>query len=186
MPEDSASPLLSDDLHEIGTRVVDMLNQIGFLYRFPALAGVTLACITQHVGPLRKLLQDCEHDRVTLGRKQSSDGYAAGSVERADPLIAAYDYAVQGFRAFLRHLTAAVADSPDTSPAERSALAEICDYDAPDPQRILILKDLIDAHGEHAAAAALREFQPMDEQDWQGFRMVLFFFLLEIEKTRNH
>lgn len=36
-----------------------------------------------------------------------------------------------------------------------------------------------------AVAGASKGFQPVSDEDWQGFRIVLFFFLLELEKAQN-
>ncbi len=183
MPQESASPLLSPDLHEIGTRLVDLLNQTGFLYRFPEFAGVTLACMAQHFTPARKLLESCEPDRKQIGHKESPEGYSIGKIERSDPLAAAYDYALEGYRTFVNHLKRVAAESTDASGQECNALSQVGDES--DPQRILECKTLIETYSERAAADAQKEFHPIDEQDWQGFRMILFFFLLELEKARK-
>ncbi len=182
----ASRPMLTADLHEIGTRLVDLLNQTGFLYRFPEFAGVTLACIAQHIEPTEALLTACKGARVRLGRSQSNDGYNVGGVTREDPLEAALQYALSGYRTFARHLQAIVADDADIAPADRQALIEALPGDRPgDPQQILHIKELIEARSKVVIEQAASDFEPMAEADWQGFRMVLFFFLIELEKCRQ-
>lgn len=183
MSNGSSTPLFSRDLHEIGTRLVDLLNQTGFLYRFPGVAGVTLACIAQHFDTLERLLAGCESRREALGESQSRDGYTVGGVNRPDPLMAAFDYACRGYRAFVDHLKA-VASARSMPEADRAAITAICEArPAAAPQDFLSRRELIETMSEQAASEAAREFQVISEQDWQGLRIVLFFFLLELEKT---
>ncbi len=186
MSKESTSALFSPDLHEIGSRIVDLLNQTGFLYRFPALAGVTLACIAQHLDPMRALLGAHRQERESFGRRQSPTGYTVGSITQADPVGAAFDYAETGYRTFLRHLKRVASQSPAATPDDLSAIARVCDdRDPPGAEFVLRHKDVIESFSDEVVSVASAEFQPLAEDDWQGLRMVLFFFLLELEKDRN-
>ncbi|NOT01670.1 MAG: hypothetical protein HOP29_13695 [Phycisphaerales bacterium] len=186
-PPDRPS-LFSAELHEIGARLVDLMNQTGFLYRFPSFAGVTLACIVQHVDPLRRLLQSVEPRRVAAGRDESPDGYSAGDVGGPDPLVAAYDHALRGLDAFLAGLAEVVKEHTErggsSAGRELSVLARICaEGSSVTPAAILEIKDAIDECGERAAARALRRFQPLTELEWQNLRMVIFYFLLNLQRS---
>lgn len=182
-----ATPLFGSRLHELGTRLVDLLNQTSFLYRFPSVAGVTLACISQHLDPVRRLLGACEPERSALGRSQSSAGYSVGTFLAPDPLAAAYDYAATGFRCFQDGLGQVAATVPgawtDVSAEDIAAFARICRQDeVPDPHALLAVRELIERHSEQAAQRALSRFQPMPDLEWQRLRMTIFYFLLELEK----
>ena len=68
----------------------------------------------------------------------------------------------------------------------RRALLEALPVERPgDPQRILEVKDLIESYSKAAIEQAGTAFEPLAEADWQGFRMVLFFFLVELEKCQR-
>lgn len=180
--------LFSDDLHEIGTRLVDLLNQTGFLYRFPSFAGVTLACIVQHVDPLRRLLRSIESRRDALGRDEAPGGYTAGDVQGTDPLIVAYQHAVCGLEAFLAGLAEVVKERTEgagsSAGRELSVLARICaEGTGVTAAAILEIKEALDESGEQAAARAVRRFQPLSELEWQNLRMVIFYFLLNLQRS---
>ena len=179
-----STSILSSDLHEIGTRLVDLLNQTGFLYRFPDLAGVTLACIAQHIEPIDRLLDKYRDERESLGRQQSADGYSIGDITRLDPIQAAFDYTLEGYGAFVRHFQRLADADPELPASDRQALMDCLPPEQPrDPAGILECKDLIDARSGAAIREAVGEFQPLAQEDWQGFRMVLFFFLIELQKS---
>lgn len=183
-----SDPLFSTELHEIGTRLVDMLNQAGFLYRYPSLSGVTLACICQHIGPMQRLLASSEEARIALGREKSPQGYTVGCGSGADPLSAAFDYAMAGFRVFLRHVAAVAAkeESDDSSGGGLELLKEVCDATRPPAaQAILRVKDLIESHGERASKDAASDFQPLEDMESQRVRHEIFYFLLDLEKRRK-
>ena len=187
MPDRPPSPraegdaMLSPDLHEIGTRLVDMLNQVSFLHRFPALAGVTLACINQHLDPMRRLLRGFEADRLLLAQKKHPDGCVAGSVRGDDLLSAAFEYAVAGYRTFLECLceTAAASDSESVSALKRLTETPLTSH----PQMVLDLKDEIERFSEVAAERAAARFEPMDDLQWQKLRIDIFYFLLDLERA---
>lgn len=190
MVSDSASngsSLFSPELHEIGIRVVDMLNQTGFLYRFPGFAGVTLACISQHIAPMKRLLRSCEQARRELGKEQSGGGYALGKVSGPDPLIASLDYTVQGLRTFLSALSriagkAKIADHAGSSCDIDALIKTFDESNAPHPETILELKEVIESFSEEAAREASKSFEPMADLEWQKFRMVIFYFLMDLQK----
>lgn len=182
------SSLFTAQAHEIGTRLVDMLNQTGFLYRFPAFAGVTLACISQHIEPMTRLLRSCEQARLKLGMEKSAGGYSVGPINGPDPLGAAFEYACLGMRTFMQSLAHLSRQSHDAGEAgtqdELAAFIGTCgDQAAPDPKGILRLKDTIETYSEAAAKVASGSFQPMTEIEWQEFRMVIFYFLLDLQKA---
>ena len=173
--------LLSPNLHEMGTRLVDMINQISFLHRFPALAGVTLACINQHFDPMKQLLHACERDRLALAGQKHPNGYAAGPVRGDDLLSAAFDYAVKGYRTFLECL----AETADASPSENTlALKRLSEAPlASRPQAVLDLKDVIETYSDAAAKKAAARLKPMDDLEWQKLRIDIFYFLLDLERA---
>ena len=63
-------------------------------------------------------------------------------------------------------------------------MIRICDASpSPDANEILKLQDVIEPLGEAAAKAASVSFQPMIDIEWQKFRMVIFYFLLDLERA---
>jgi hypothetical protein len=165
-PEES--PLFSGDVHDIGTRLVDLLNQVSFLYRFPALAGVTLASITQHITPLRRLLDEHADKIAKLAKHAYPQGTNVGAFSGPDPLNTSYDYAVAGLGAFL------------------DALEPLCSAgNLSTAQQCLDAKDAIEKHSERAAVQASEQFKPMAEAEGQLVRMVVFYFLLDLEKMHK-
>lgn len=173
--------MLSPNLHEMGTRLVDMLNQVSFLHRFPTLAGVTLACINQHLDPMKQLLEGCERDRLALAGEKHPKGYAAGPVRGEDLLSAAFDYAVKGYRTFLECL----AEASVASPSETTlALKRLCEAPLVSrPQAVLDLKDVIESYSEAAAKEAAVRCEPLEDLEWQKLRIEIFYFLLDLEQA---
>ncbi len=194
MPNDppasmSDKSMFSPDIHEIGTRLVDILNQTGFLYRFPAFSGVTLACICQHIAPLQRLFAACEVERSRAIQSAAGKSFTAGNVTGPDPLAAGFDHAQAGWGAFL----SALADQAnrargETQPAKHADLDEIiacCHAGASaDPAAFLRLKDTIESLADDAVAEAKSRFKPMSEVEWQRFRMSIFYWLIELQKQR--
>ncbi len=182
MPAPPDKPLLFTERYdEIGTRIVDLVNQVGFLYRFPELAGVTLACISQHLQPLQKLLADCADLREAFSQLDYRDGSTFGDHTAADPLQAAYDYSLAGFDAFLdavrQHLDKSQPSDPSLANL-RQALNRDCH---PDPRKLLDLTETLDQLGPQVAPAASARFTPIPEVEWQKLRLVLVYFLLDLQ-----
>ena len=158
-------------------------NEVSFLHRFPALAGVTLACINQHLDPMKQLLKGCERDRLALAAQKHPGGYATGPVRGPDLLSAAFDYAAKGYRTFRERLAEAADASPSESTAALRRLSEA--PLASHPQAVLDLKDLIETHSEDAAREAADRFKPLEDLEWQKLRIEIFYFLLDLERATH-
>ncbi len=177
-PDDAL--LFSATYDEIGTRIVDLVNQVGFLYRYPDLAGVTLACISQHLQPLQKLLANCAKLREAFSLLDYKDGSTFGDYTGSDPLQAAFDYGLAGFDIVLQSLRQELEAEPsDDGVGElRTVLSS---GDRPNPKKLLAVTDAIDRLGPRVLERASASFTPLPEVEWQKLRLVLVYFLLDLQ-----
>lgn len=167
--------LFSPTYDEIGTRIVDLVNQVGFLYRYPEVAGVTLACISQHIQPLEKLLDGCAKLREAFSQLDYKDGSRFGDHIGADPLEAAFNYGMAGFDRFLDALRASTTVG---DPVLQGVLEAT---ERPDAKKLLSVRDAIDALGPSTVATASKSFTPIPEIEWQKLRLVIVYFLLDLQ-----
>ena len=154
-----------------------MASSIGF----PELAGVTLACISQHLQPLQKLLADCADLREAFSQLDYRDGSTFGDHTASDPLQAAYDYSLAGFDAFIDAVRQHLAQSQSDTDSLGS-LKEVLERDGPpDPRKLLDLTETLDRLGPQVSPAASARFTPIPEVEWQKLRLVLVYFLLDLQ-----